>query len=199
MDFIAEKEPSSPQPGCNLRTLSAGSGTQIQHSLPRLHPKQLRGHHGAGFLNIVQPRLVKRMLPRLICRLIIIPVRRPGYLRKMGKYCCPPCVGPSEPSGRTDSLRSDLQRIQPQSLMPLFLHSLHKGSIFCPQQFLHPLKELLRQHPYSFQCFHPLSCLPYGLSRFYLFAFTFRLRNQKILNSRAAAKITSPASIPGAA
>ena len=44
--------------GRQLGGLAAGSGAQIQDPQARLHPQQLRRGHGAGLLQVVQPRLM---------------------------------------------------------------------------------------------------------------------------------------------
>ncbi len=57
-DIIGKQKPRAPQPRSEFCTLAARRGAQIQHPLARFDRKEGGRRHGAGFLQIIKPRVI---------------------------------------------------------------------------------------------------------------------------------------------
>ena len=123
---VIGNEQSCPIQSCRqLCGLSSGSGTDIQHKIPFFYGNHGAGCHGAGFLQIVQPRMVIGMLGRTFSFRVVKSAFTPGY-RGKGKLSlfCQFC-------------RRNFQSVCPKSVESDFLKRRQIIFVFHPQQCFH--------------------------------------------------------------
>ena len=73
--LVAHQQPLARQRGGDLRALAAGRGAQVQHAFAGLGHKCAHRSHGAGFLQVIRPRLMQRIGPSGAVPVQIAPQR----------------------------------------------------------------------------------------------------------------------------
>ena len=83
VDIVSHKKSFASEPRSQSRRFAAGCGAQVQHPLPRLHRQPGSRSHGARFLQVIQPRRIKRMSGRSVLFVIKISFRNPRDFSQM--------------------------------------------------------------------------------------------------------------------